>query len=153
MDFVYDAGANAPSSIPAGYAAGSRYYEADLLKRITVSVSGAVKRNYVLTYENSPTTTAKRLTQVKECSDPGATPRIALSPTTITYQNGSAGVNTGTPALSVASVIYATGGYDFDGNGIQDLLYYRSGTWYVRMGVGPRAATVQSTAPDYPTTA
>jgi RHS repeat-associated protein len=132
MDFNYSAGANAPPSSPDGFVTGSKYKETDLLTSISVSVSGAVKRKYVLTYENSPTSGAKRLTQVKECSDSGATD--CLSPTTITYQNGTAGVNTSSPALSISGVGAAIGDYDLNGDGILDILYYKSGSWYMRLG-------------------
>ncbi len=71
MDFSYSP--NTLASERAGYAGGQQFYDSDLLTDITVSVSGTVKRNYVLTYNNSPSTGAKRLTQVKECSDGGAT--------------------------------------------------------------------------------
>src|SRR5262249_18363888 len=75
---------------------------------------------------NSPTTAGKRLTQVKECSDSGATD--CLSPTNITYQGDEPGVQiTGTGATG------ENGEYDFNGDGFKDLIYSDT-TWKIRPG-------------------
>ncbi len=132
MDFSY--GTNVATSMDTGYLPGAgQFGDSALLTGITVSVSGTVKRNYVLTYGTSGSTGAKRLTQVKECSDPAQSD--CLSPTTISYQDGTPGLNVGSPALSLSGNInYASGDYDFDGDGIKDMLYDVSGTTYVRFG-------------------
>ncbi|MEO6080914.1 MAG: SpvB/TcaC N-terminal domain-containing protein [Steroidobacteraceae bacterium] len=133
MDFSYSADGNAPASTPQRYVYSHAAKDSDLLNGIAVSVSGTVRRKYVLTYESSPTTGAKRLTEVKECSDSGATD--CLSPTAITYQDGPSGVNTSNPILSISgTVTEANGTYDFNGDGILDVAYSLSGTWYVRLG-------------------
>jgi RHS repeat-associated protein len=133
MEFLYASGGNAPVSTQTGYILNTEVKDSDLLTRITVSVAGSVKRNYVLGYESSPTTTAKRLTQIKECSDDGSTPSDCLLPTNFTYQNGSA-VNTSSPVLSLTNVTDANGEYDFDGDGIKDIAYKTAGTWHIRFG-------------------
>jgi RHS repeat-associated protein len=137
MDFHYSAGGNAPASSPVRYLRGFARSDSDLLTSITVSAGGSLVRNTVLTYESSPTTTAKRLTQVKECSDSGATD--CLSPTTLSYQDNTAGVNTASPSLSISGdVIAAEGKYDFNGDGILDIAYRQLNgtnyTWFVRFG-------------------
>ncbi|MEO6080370.1 MAG: SpvB/TcaC N-terminal domain-containing protein, partial [Steroidobacteraceae bacterium] len=117
MDFSYTAGGNAAASTPYGFVNAFNVTETDLLTSIAVSDSGTVKRKYVLTYESSPTSGAKRLTQVKECSDGAAAD--CLSPTAITYQDNAAGVNTSSPIYVGPDGI---GNYDFNGDGILDLL-------------------------------
>jgi RHS repeat-associated protein len=131
MDFTYGAGAQPGGYF--GYIAGTQVLETDLLTAITVSTSGSVSRHYVLTHDTSPTSGARRLTQVKECADSAAS--NCLEPTAITYQDGQTGVNISTPALSVSgNVTAAQGRYDFNSDGIKDIAYNLAGTWRVRMG-------------------
>ncbi len=132
MEFSYDAGTNSATSMRAGYVYAKEVKDSDLLNSITIKTSGSVVRKYALTYEGSTSTGAKRLTEVKECSDSSLTD--CLLPTTIAYQNGSAGVNTSDQALYVSgSITDADGSYDFNGDGIKDIAYQLSGTWYVRI--------------------
>lgn len=133
MDFHYTTGGNAATSYDMRFMAGTQLYDADLLNSVTVSTSGVVKRNYVLTYESSPTSGVKRLIQVKECSDGGVSPTDCLAPTTITYQNGAAGVNLSAPITFSGDITAAKGEFDFNGDGIKDLAYQKSGYWYVRI--------------------
>ncbi len=73
MEFNYTAGGNAPASTPNSYLLGNLMQDSDLLADITVKVSGTVVRKYVLEYEDSSITTAKRLIHVTECSNGAAT--------------------------------------------------------------------------------
>lgn len=114
MDFIYSAGGNSANSLRKNKRiSGALEYDSDLLTAITISTSGTVKRKYVLTYDNSPTTAAKRLAQVTECSDSGATDCFA--PTSISYQAGENGVE------AVGTGFGGDGQYDFNGDGIKDL--------------------------------
>jgi YD repeat-containing protein len=110
---------------PQGYVGGTSYKNANLLSSITVAYSGSTVKNYVLTYQASPTTGRDELTQVQECSDSGAT--NCLLPTTITYQNGSVGVSTtATTALGIGTYTNLFVNYDFNGDGYKDLVYCSS---------------------------
>ncbi len=110
MDFNYSAGGNAAASTPYRYVGLYPVTDSDLLTSITVSDSSTVKRKYVLTYGSSSSTGAKRLTGVTECSDSGATD--CLSPTTISYQDNTPGVNLGSPWTVSGSIGAADGSYD-----------------------------------------
>ncbi len=83
-------------------------------------------KNYVLSYQTSPTTGRYELKQVQECSDSGGT--NCLLPTMITYQNGAAGVSTATALTNGYTH------YDFNGDGYPDLLYVNGSTLYVAFG-------------------
>ncbi len=131
MDFAYTAGGNAPASAFTAYVAANDIKNTDLLTSITVSTSGTVVRKYALTYESSPTTDAKRLSEVQECADSSGTD--CLGATEITYQDGTVGFNTSSPILSLTASA-ADGSYDFNGDGIKDIAYLASGTWRVRIG-------------------
>jgi hypothetical protein len=130
MEFSY--GANSSGSTFSEYVAAGQRLEADLLASITVKNSTSAVRKYVLTYDTSPTTNAKRLTQIKECADSAETD--CISPTTVTYGNGAAGFNISTPAVTMANV-GAEGRYDFNGDGYKDLAYASYGyPLYIRLG-------------------
>jgi hypothetical protein len=93
MEFIYSAGGNSPGSTQVGHFLTTDIMDSDLLTAITVKVSGTVKRKYVLTYGVS-TNDQTLLGEVKECSDSAETD--CLTPTTITYQTASSGINTTT---------------------------------------------------------
>lgn len=133
MEFNYSQGGNSAATTPAGYLKSKEYKDTDLLTSISIKVSSTVEKHYVLTYEASPTGGAQRLTEITECSD--AVPSDCLSPTEITYQDGSAGVDTSNTALYLpGNITDANGEYDFNGDGIKDMAYLSSGTWRVMMG-------------------
>jgi len=134
---------NDPQSSIIGYVAGTSVVNQNLLANITISSNGTAVRQYVFTYENSPTTGADRLHQIKECADAGAT--NCLSPTTITYQNGQAGTATsGTTAVSgtLSRVVLR---HDFNGDGYPDLAYSNGTTWSVKFGSATGYGTAVST--------
>jgi hypothetical protein len=80
MNFIYSADGNAPASSYRRNKPGQVGFDTDLLTAITVSTSGTLTRKYALTYDDSPTTGAKLLTQVKECTDSAATECLAPNP-------------------------------------------------------------------------
>jgi RHS repeat-associated protein len=108
------------SSVEIGYSAtGSSY---------------STKRQYVLTYEASPTTSQSRLTEIKEC---GATTSNCLMPTAIAYQNGVAGVVTsGITGLASASGTAGAGKVDFNGDGRSDISYFDGSVLRVAFSTG-----------------
>ncbi len=115
MAFTYSG--NVAESTETGQVAGTVVKDDDLLTAITVSNGGSVVRKYVLAYNTSPTTGVKRLETVTECSDSGATD--CLSPTTVTYQDGTVGVS----GSGVSAASYTGQTRDFNGDGFDDLLY------------------------------
>lgn len=131
MAFQY--GSNTPSTSIYGYVSNSEVVDADLLTGVTVSVSGVVKRKYLLGYGTSPTTGGKRITSIQECSDSAATD--CRSATTVTWQDGASGVSTGSVALSVSgNITNVNSRNDFNGDGVKDVAYFKAGAWYVRFG-------------------
>ncbi len=104
---------------------------------IGYSASGSsysTKRQYALTYETSPTTSQSRLTQIKECASSTST---CLKPTTITYQNGNAGVQTsGLTAVASASAAVVARKADFNGDGRSDIAYSDGSVWRVAFSTG-----------------
>lgn len=148
MEFEYSSSGNAATSRQAGFVAGATIHDMDLLTSITVKQSGAAVRKYVLGYETSPTTDAKRLIAVTECSDAGATD--CLAPTAIGYQNGQVGLES-SPSFSTSissSVSSFNGKLDFNGDGFKDLTYYLGGVWVARMGSASGYGSEISTGSD-----
>ena len=134
MAFTYTTNA-APSSV-SGYVQGTSVLNIELLQSINIkNSSGTTIKLYSLGYESSPSTGtngAQRLISVTECSDAGAT--NCLRPTTMTYQNGQAGVS----AAPVTPITNGTGAhpwvYDVNGDGFPDLLYGNGTALYVALG-------------------
>jgi RHS repeat-associated protein len=137
-------GANVAQSSTSGYEAGTPISDSNLLASITVSSSGTTVRNYVLSYELSPTTSREELTQVQECANAGAT--NCLAPTTITYQSGAIGVSTSSSSLNMGSTQALIANYDLNGDGYRDVVFQNSaGTWYVAFGSASGYGTPVST--------
>ena len=135
MTFNY-ALTNVPQSSVYKYVAGTSVTNTNLLTSITIAYSGTTVKQYDLTYQQSPTTGRERLYQVEECADSAGA--NCLLPTTIGYQNGSAGVST-TPSSYNMAVGSQTVGryfphYDLNGDGYDDLLMQVGTTWYVAWG-------------------
>jgi RHS repeat-associated protein len=124
MTFGY--GANVPQSSLYAYTAGTAVTNTNLLTSIVVAYSGTTVKNYVLSYQTSPTTARYELKQVQECSDSGGT--NCLLPTVITYQSGASGLGTAT------SLTAGYSHYDYNGDGYPDLLYVNGSTLYVAFG-------------------
>jgi RHS repeat-associated protein len=132
MKFNYTS--NVPQSSPNKYVAGTLVSNTQLLSSIAVSNAGTVIKDYFLTYQASSSTARNELISINECADAAQT--NCLLPSHITYQTGSAGVSsTSTPALSSGGTgLVAT--YDFNGDGIPDLVYNPTGNgeWFVAFG-------------------
>lgn len=103
------------------YVAGVNILQTKVLGNINIRQAGTSVRQYILTYQTAPTTKRDRLQSVQECG--GSAGTDCLRPTTITYQNGTAGI--ASPTLSTGSG--ATSGkantVDIDGDGRMDLVY------------------------------
>lgn len=116
------------------YVAGGSILQTQVLAKIDVQSSAVSVRQYNLSYQTAPTTVRDRLASVQECG--GSAGTDCLRPTTITYQDGSAGV--AAPSTSTGSG--ATNGtmrtVDIDGDGRADLIFaVTSGTnnvWYAQ---------------------
>jgi RHS repeat-associated protein len=111
-----------------------------ILNSVTIgySASGSgpysPRRQYVLTYLQSPTTTLSRLSEIKECA---TTTSICLKSTTISYQNGVAGVSaSATTGLSTPGGPALSGKFDFNGDGRNDIAYFNGSTWRVAFSIG-----------------
>ena len=135
MTFNYGA-ANAPQSSVYKYVAGTSVTNTTLLTSIKIAYSGTTVKQYNLLYQQSPTTKRERLYQVQECADSAG--ENCLLPSTITYQNGSAGVATTASTYSMQIGTQAAGRYfphyDLNGDGYDDLLMQVGTTWYVAWG-------------------
>ena len=129
------------------YVAGGNILQTKVLSKIDVKSSGTSVRQYNLTYASAPTTIRDRLASVQECA--GSAGTDCLRPTSITYQNGSAGVPN--PTTSTGSG--ATSGYantiDVNGDGRMDLVYATlSGstyTWWVKFATSSGFGSATST--------
>jgi hypothetical protein len=129
MQFNYTG--NVPQSSLTKYIGGTASTNTELLSSIEVLIGTTVLRDYFLGYQASPTTGRNELISVKECAD--SAQANCLLPTTVTYQNGAAGVSTtATSALSSAPGLTAR--YDLNGDGIPDLIYQNGSTTYVAFG-------------------
>jgi RHS repeat-associated protein len=112
---------------PQGYVGGAPYKNPNLLSSITINYLSATVKNYVLGYQQSPTSGRDQLIQVQECADSGAT--NCLSPTTMTYQSGGTGVNTNSnTAIGSTTITLPYTNYDFNGDGYTDLVYCNGGS-------------------------
>jgi RHS repeat-associated protein len=131
MQFAY--GTNVPQSSTYGYVGGTSFSNSSLLSSITVNYAGAVVKQYALTYQQSPTTGRDELAKVQECADTAHT--NCLSPTSITYQSGSAGVSATASSLNLGGTSqWYMAGYDVNGDGYKDLIYQIGTSWYVAFG-------------------
>ena len=95
VSFVYE---NRPSNeIDIGYIAGTPIRQVVRIDRIDVIYNGSVLRRYDLRYEAALSTAGRsRLASIQECGAGGA---ACFAPTTLSWQNGSAGY-AGVQALS-----------------------------------------------------
>lgn len=114
-----------------GYVSGSQVQQANLLNSITINYSGAQVKEYFLTYTLGATTGRETLAQVQECA---ASIANCLSPTTIAYQNGSAGVSASASTVTSTVPSNFVAHYDFNGDGYTDIVYQSGTTWYVAFG-------------------
>ena len=104
-----------------------------LLKGVQVFSNGILIRNHVLTHTASPATGRSLLTDIKECADAAAS--NCFLPLTFSYQPGTTGLTLGAaspPAASSNGII--RGKYDFNGDGMEDLLYRSGSASWVAFG-------------------
>ena len=147
IQFSYEA----RTDIQKGYVLGDLVQEPNRMAHITVATGSSyttVVRRYDLAYTPGGTSGLSRLTTVTECS---ATQ--CLSPTTIGYQNGTAGWSSATTNASVPSTALGLVRADVNGDGIDDLVYQTTaGTWYYLLAqssgtyLGPYSTGQTSTA-------
>ncbi|MGE0467631.1 MAG: RHS repeat-associated core domain-containing protein [Steroidobacteraceae bacterium] len=112
------------------YVASGKIEQTKVLTKINVQSSGTSVRQYNLTYETAPTTLRDRLISIQECG--GSAGTDCLRPTTVTWQNGQAGV--ANPNTSIVSSAYNYAEViDIDGDGRTDLAYWSPsiGRWVV----------------------
>lgn len=126
------------------YLAGGTLQQTTLLSQITASAGLAV-RTTSLGYANGGSTGIPRLNSVQECGFNGD----CLTPTTIGYQDGQAGV-TNPAATAVAASATSVNAVDLDGDGKMDLVYaIPTGTgafhWYVQFSTGSGFGTATDT--------
>src|SRR5207244_42403 len=113
MQFTYQPLALAPTK---GYLAGQPVQNSYSLTNIQIQSSGTTVKTYVLGYAASNTTGRQTLTSITECADAGAT--NCLSPTSMSYQNGSPGVSTSpTTAVPSTPMVLLYTNFDFNGDG------------------------------------
>jgi hypothetical protein len=133
MTFSY--GANVPQSSVYKFVAGTPVVNTNLLNTITIAYNGATVKQYAMKYQPSPTTSRDELIQVLECADSAQS--NCLSPTTISYQDGTPGISSTATTLSMGSAAnWYQAHYDFNGDGYKDLIYQQAGTdtWYIAFG-------------------
>jgi RHS repeat-associated protein len=127
-----------------GYAGGTPFNNTNILSSIAIAYQGTAVKTYYLTYSNTTTATSRYvLTQVQECAGTGT--GTCLSPTSVGWQAGSAGVGSAT-ALSgtVGTVISSV--YDLNGDGKNDLVMVNSsGAVLVALGGSSGYGTAVST--------
>lgn len=108
-----------------GYIAGTAFYQASLLQKITVVANGNNFRNYKLTYNTVPTLNYQRLSNIQEFD---GTELKALTPIYFTY-----GATNDVMSISVIGNLSLSGiasnnsdivTADFTGNGSMDFLLY-----------------------------
>ena len=116
------------------YVAGGSIQQTQVLAKINVQSSGVSIRQYNMTYQTAPTTQRDRLSAIQECG--GSAGTDCLRATTISYQNGAAGVASPTTATGSGNTNGSIRSIDIDGDGKQDLVFaVTSGTnylWYVQ---------------------
>jgi RHS repeat-associated protein len=105
----------------AGYLAGNAVLELNQLDTITIrnEASGATIKSYKLVFAQGTSSSRLQLRSVQECSATDC-----LAPTTIAYQQGARGWNTGSSDTGYyASYKASARSVDFNGDGLSDLLY------------------------------
>lgn len=113
-----------------GYVAGTLIKNTNLLTNITVTSGSTLVRKYNFGYQVAPTTVRARLNTIQECAGSGGTD--CLTPTTMTYSDGVAGVGAfvATPAPSRTALLAVC---DLNGDRRDDIVYNSSNGTYAMM--------------------
>jgi RHS repeat-associated protein len=127
MKFNY--AANASQSSPFSFVAGTVIVNSELLTSIEVMVGTTVLKDYFLGYQSSPVTGREELISLKECAD--SAQANCLLPSAFAYTAPAIGV-ANTPTAAPAGISAAR--YDFNGDGIPDLVYISGASWFVEFG-------------------
>jgi YD repeat-containing protein len=133
MVFTY--GTNNAQTSTSGYIGGYAYSDDSLLTSITVNSTGSspsVLKQYNLAYTAATPTGRNLLATVTECADSAG--QYCLRPTTAGYQATTFGISSTPTTAASSSVQNVMTNYDFDGDGIPDLLIYTGSGWYVEFG-------------------
>ncbi len=135
MAFNYSPAPNALQSSISAFVDGTAVTNTELLSSIavTATLSGTTStvKQYTLNYTASIPTQRDLLTGVAECAD--QTLSNCLLPSSFTYQTTTPTVSTG--STTVANATFGPiAVYDFNGDGIKDLLFQSGTTWYVAFG-------------------
>ncbi|HET7586778.1 MAG TPA: SpvB/TcaC N-terminal domain-containing protein, partial [Gammaproteobacteria bacterium] len=138
--FTYETPPSGVNIVPA-YIAGTMVRETKRLASVTVKYLAGLVHSYTLDYETSGSTHRSRITKITECG-----PDACLPPTTIAWQNGTAGLgsdrDTGSPTYAAAYAHVM----DINGDGRSDLVYPKEGgDWYVMLGNSSGFGAAQST--------
>jgi len=129
MQFNY--GSNVPQSSPYRLVAGLISNNNQLLTSITIANGASVLKDYFLHYQASASTGREELQSITECADTGQS--NCLLPTTVGYSAVAAGVSTTiTNVPGVSNLVTAR--YDFNGDGIPDLIYASGGNLFIAFG-------------------
>jgi RHS repeat-associated protein len=127
MKFNYTT--NAAQSSIFSYVAGTVVANAELLTSIEILAGTTILKDYFLGYQSSAATGREELISLKECADSSQT--NCLLPSAITYAAPAGGL-ANTPVTAPAGVSAAR--YDFNGDGIPDLVYISGASWFVAFG-------------------
>jgi RHS repeat-associated protein len=132
INFVYTT--KAANDTLSKFIAASQIQQTEQLSTITVTSSGTTVREYKLLYTMSTDTLRATLTSIQECGGSGGTDCLAA--TTVGYQNGTAGVASPTTASGSGATNGTVYSADFNGDGLQDLVFaVTNGTnyqWWVQ---------------------
>ena len=119
---------------------GAAHKEDKLLDRIELKHDNVVYRAYKFSYENGAGYNS-RLTSVQECAY--APSEDCLPPTQLGWQSATAGHNAlASTGRVVAGDIFPL---DINGDGIEDLVFAKSGTWRYMLGGASGFGTIQNT--------
>ncbi|MBS0400756.1 MAG: VCBS repeat-containing protein, partial [Proteobacteria bacterium] len=117
------------------YVAGGNILQTQILAKIDVQSSGVSVRKYNLSYQTALTTIRDRLASIQECG--GSAGTDCLRPTSVTYQNGAAGVAAPATATGSGATSGTMNTADINGDGKLDLVFAvstgASSQWWVQL--------------------
>jgi hypothetical protein len=143
---VFNYATTSTADTEVGYVGGLQVSQVGLLTSIEMRSGIAPVRTYRFGYSASPTTARSRLTSVQECG--GVNASDCLSPTTISYQNGAAGVLASGTSFSAPNTSVRAAA-DINGDGRDDLVveqYSSNITFGVAFSTGNSMGPITSLA-------